>query len=113
VLLIAVLVLVNWFGSSDAMAAAYGIAVNGTMVVTCVLALIVVHKVWGWSLAATVFVIVPFLLIDVAFLVANLFKVAQGGWVPLALGGVIVVAMYTWRRRQRPVPAGYAVPNTH
>jgi KUP system potassium uptake protein len=100
-LLIVVLLLVVWFGSSSALASAYGIAVNGTMVMTCLLAFIVVRKVWGWSLPATAALIVPFLLIDMGFLVANLLKVAHGGWVPLALGGVIVAAMYSWWRGNR------------
>jgi KUP system potassium uptake protein len=102
-LLAGVLLLVVLFRSSSALASAYGIAVTGTMVVTGILAFIVVRHVWGWSFAATAMLILPFLLIDLSFLGANLLKVFDGGWVPLALGGLIVLAMYTWRRGSRLV----------
>ena len=100
-LLIAVLLLVGLFRSSSALASAYGIAVTGTMVVTGMLAFIVIRKVWKWSLLATAALMVPFLVIDITFLGANLLKVFEGGWVPLALGGVIMLVMYTWRRGSR------------
>jgi KUP system potassium uptake protein len=85
------------FRSSTALASAYGIAVTGTMIVTTTLALIVVWRVWNWSLTAAVALIVPFLLVDFTFLFANLLKVAHGGWVPLLIGGFLVVVMLTWR----------------
>ena len=97
-LLMGVLLLVALFRSSSALASAYGIAVTGTMVVTAIMAFIVVHKVWGWSLPATIALIAPFILVDSTFLTANLLKVVEGGWVPLALAGVVMVIMYTWRR---------------
>ena len=100
-LVISVLLLVGMFRSSSALASAYGIAVTGTMVVTGLMALVVVHKVWGWSKAATAALIVPFLLIDVTFLSANLLKIVEGGWVPLLLGLVLMVAMQTWRHGSR------------
>jgi KUP system potassium uptake protein len=100
-LLIAVLLLVAMFRSSSALASAYGIAVTGTMVVTCMMAFIVIWRMWRWSPLAAAALIVPFLLIDLTFLSANLLKVVEGGWVPLALGGVVMTVMYTWRRGTR------------
>jgi KUP system potassium uptake protein len=100
-LLIGVLALVLTFRSASALASAYGIAVTGTMVVTTMMAFVVIWKVWRWSALATAALIVPLLLIDLSFLGANLLKVAEGGWVPLALGGSIMVLMYTWMRGSR------------
>jgi KUP system potassium uptake protein len=97
-LLMGVLLLVALFRSSSGLASAYGIAVTGTMVVTAIMAFIVVRRVWGWSLPATVALITPFILVDSTFLTANLLKVVEGGWVPLALASVMMVIMYTWRR---------------
>jgi KUP system potassium uptake protein len=100
-LLIGVLLLVVLFRSSGALASAYGIAVTGTMVVTTMMAFVVIRRVWGWSLAATAILLVPFLVIEFIFLSANLMKVLDGGWLPLALGAVIMIVMYTWRRGSR------------
>jgi KUP system potassium uptake protein len=100
-LLVGVLLLVALFRSSSALASAYGIAVTGTMVVTAIMAFIVIRRVWQWSLAATVALIAPFIIVDTTFLAANLMKVVEGGWVPLALGGSVMVVMYTWRRGTR------------
>jgi len=97
-LLIGVLLLVGMFRSSDALASAYGIAVTGTMVVTAMMAFIVVWKVWRWTPLAAAALMLPFILVDAAFLSANLMKVVEGGWVPLAFGTVMMVIMYTWRR---------------
>jgi KUP system potassium uptake protein len=101
VLLVGVLLLVALFRSSSALASAYGIAVTGTMVVTVSMAFAVVWKVWRWPPVAAAALIVPFLFIDLAFLGANLLKVVEGGWVPLAFGGLVMVVMYTWRRGSR------------
>jgi KUP system potassium uptake protein len=98
VLLVGVLLLVGMFRTSDALASAYGIAVTGTMIVTGGMALIVIWKVWHWSPLAAAALMVPFIIVDGTFLAANLMKVAEGGWVPLALGSVMMVLMYTWRR---------------
>jgi KUP system potassium uptake protein len=94
-------VLVVFFRSSSALASAYGIAVTGTMVVTAMMAFVVVWKVWRWGLLAAALLIVPFLLIDLVFLSANLLKVFEGGWMPLALGACVMLVMYTWRRGSR------------
>src|SRR5579872_1051605 len=100
-LLIGVLLLVGLFRSSSALASAYGIAVTGTMVVTGMMAFIVIWRMWQWSLLAAAALMLPFLLIDLTFLSANMLKVIEGGWVPLALGGVLMLVMYTWRRGSR------------
>jgi len=100
-LLLAVLLLVGLFRSSDALAGAYGIAVTGTMVVTALMAFIVINRVWKWSLAATTLLIAPFIFIDCSFLSANLLKIVDGGWFPLALGMFLMLVMLTWRRGSR------------
>jgi KUP system potassium uptake protein len=100
-LLLGVLLLVALFRSSSALASAYGIAVTGTMVVTATMAIVVIHKDWRWPLWAAVALIAPFLLIDATFLGANLLKVADGGWMPLVLGALVMTVMYTWRRGSR------------
>ena len=100
-LLIGVLLLVLLFRSSSALASAYGIAVSGTMVVTASMAYVVIAKDWRWSPLAAAALIGPFLAIDLSFFGANMLKVAEGGWVPLALGGVVMLVMYTWRRGSR------------
>lgn len=97
-LLVAVLALVVGFGSSSGLASAYGISVTGTMVVTAVLALIVVNRHWGWPLWAATALILPFLLIDLVFLGANMLKVLDGGYVPLAIAAIVVLVMTTWLR---------------
>src|SRR6195952_4483901 len=100
-LLIAVMLLVLLFRSSSALASAYGISVTGTMVVTGMMGFVVIWKVWRWSPIAAAALIAPFLFLDLTFLAANLLKVLEGGWVPLALGGVVMLLMYTWRRGSR------------
>jgi len=100
-LLLGVLLLVVLFKSSGALASAYGIAVTGTMVVTAILALIVIWKFWKWPLWAAAALMVPFLLIDLTFLGANMLKVFQGGWVPLLIGAMVMAVMITWRKGAR------------
>jgi KUP system potassium uptake protein len=100
-LFISVILLVLLFRSSSALASAYGIAVTGTMVVTGMMGFVVIWRVWRWSALAAAALIVPFLFLDLTFLAANLLKVFEGGWVPLALGAVVMLLMYTWRRGSR------------
>ncbi|MFA6266896.1 MAG: potassium transporter Kup [Pseudolabrys sp.] len=100
-LLIGVLLLVALFRSSSALASAYGIAVTGTMVVTALMAIVVINKVWRWPLAAALALMLPFLFIDLTFLVSNMLKLFEGGWMPLALGAIVMLLMYTWRRGTR------------
>ena len=97
-LLIGVLALVIVFKSSDALANAYGVAVTGTMVVTTTLAFVVVHRLWKWPLAASLAFIALFLVVDLAFLAANLVKVVEGGWVPLLIAACAMIVMWTWVR---------------
>ena len=85
ILLLGVLALVLMFRSSDALANAYGIAVAGTMVATTSLAFFVVWKLWHWPLWAALALVCGFLSIDIGFFIANLYKVLDGGWVPLML----------------------------
>src|SRR5271165_5753141 len=98
VLLFGVLGLVVLFRSSDALANAYGIAVSGTMVATTALAFFVVWRLWRWSLSAALALTCAFLSIDIGFFVANLYKVVDGGWVPLTLGAAMFILMWTWSR---------------
>ena len=100
-LLVGVLLLVALFRSSSALASAYGIAVTGTMVVTVTMAFVVIWKAWHWPPLAAAALIVPLLFIDLTFLGAHLLKVVEGGWVPLGIGGLVMVVMYTWRRGSR------------
>jgi len=100
-LLVGVLLLVALFRSSSALASAYGIAVTGTMVVTAIMAIMVIWRVWQWPLAGALALMLPFVFIDFTFLAANLLKIFEGGWVPLALGTIVMTVMYTWRRGSR------------
>ena len=104
-LLAGVLLLVMLFRSSSALASAYGIAVTGTMVVTSMLAFVAIWKVWKWSAVSAACLIGPFLLIDLTFLGANALKIFEGGWMPLALGSMVMLVMYTWRRGSRILAA--------
>ena len=98
ILLLGVLLLVTQFRSSSALAEAYGVAVSGTMVVTTLMAMVVIWKSWKWTLWVTAALMVPFLLIDTTFLSANLLKVFHGGWVPLLIGALVMLVIFTWRK---------------
>src|SRR3979411_2203424 len=100
-LAIGVVLLIVLFRSSSALASAYGIAVSGTMVVTAMMGFVVIWRVWKWSPFAASALIAPFLFLDLTFLAANLLKVFAGGWGPLALGAMVMLLMYTWRRGSR------------
>ena len=100
-LLVGVVLLVGLFRTSEALAAAYGIAVTGTMVVTALLAFVVVWKWWNWRWFWAALLVVPFLVIDLGFFAANLLKIVQGGWFPLTLAAALVAVMATWRRGTR------------
>jgi KUP system potassium uptake protein len=71
------------------------------MVVTAMMGFVVIWRVWKWSAVAAAALIAPFLFLDLTFLAANLLKVFEGGWVPLALGAWVMLLMYTWRRGSR------------
>ena len=95
---LAVIALVLGFGSSSNLAAAYGIAVTGTMLITNLLAFVVVRWIWGWPTWLTCLCVLPFLVIDVAFFTANATKIIDGGWFPLAFGLLVFVVLSTWKR---------------
>ncbi|ACA19377.1 K potassium transporter [Methylobacterium sp. 4-46] len=97
-LMVGVVVLVFLFRSSSALASAYGIAVTGTMLITASLAFLVLWRFWNWSPLAAGAVMVPFIAIEIMFLVSNLLKVFEGGYVPLMLAGVLLLLMWTWVR---------------
>jgi KUP system potassium uptake protein len=97
-LLLGVLALVLGFQSSSNLAAAYGIAVTGTMAIDTILAFVVVRSLWGWSWGVTVAGIVVFLSIDLAFLGANAIKFFQGGWFPVLIAIAVFTLLATWKR---------------
>ena len=93
---VGVVVLVVAFGSSTNLASAYGIAVTGDMVITTILAFVLFYKAWKWPLWLSLSVIVPLLTIELQFLAANMLKVLDGGYVPLAIAATVVLLMWTW-----------------
>jgi KUP system potassium uptake protein len=107
-LCIGVMILVLGFGSSSSLAAAYGIAVTGTMAITTILAYRVARSVWRWNRAAAAALFGFFLLIDLGFLAANMIKVRDGGWFPLAFGLAVFMLMLTWKRGRALVEARMA-----
>jgi KUP system potassium uptake protein len=90
--------LVLGFKSSSRLAAAYGIAVTMTMVITTLLAYVVAKNRWKWSILAAGSITVLFLVPDLAFFAANLIKIEDGGWFPLLIGGAIFIVLTTWKR---------------
>jgi KUP system potassium uptake protein len=97
-LMVGVLVLVFAFRTSDNLAAAYGIAVTGTFICTCVLSVQVFRHQFGWSVAATYGAFGGFFIIDCVFFAANMLKVPEGGYVPLVLGVALMALMTSWKR---------------
>ena len=97
-MLVAVIALVLGFGSSTNLAAAYGIAVTGTMVVTTLLAYVVARQVWGWGTALAGTLFLAFLIVDVAFFSANFAKIPDGGWFPLLFGLGVYLLLITWKQ---------------
>ena len=98
ILMIGTLAVVLMFRSAGALGAAYGIAVTGTMAITTILLAMVARRLWGWSLPRVIALTVAFLAFDLAFLGANVLKIVDGGWVPLAVALVFVALMTTWKR---------------
>ena len=96
-LMVATMVLVVGFGSSSKLAAAYGIAVTGNMVMTTLLASVVFIEVWRWGKLKTGLLVSLFLMIDLSFFSASLLKIPDGGWVPLLIGIIIFTLMLTWK----------------
>jgi KUP system potassium uptake protein len=107
-LMLSTILIVIGFGSSTALAAAYGIAVTLTMVITAVLLQVVATERWGWSPAVAYAVTGLFLTIDLAFFGANVLKIAHGGWLPLVIGGFLFALMTTWKTGRQIVAARLA-----
>jgi KUP system potassium uptake protein len=97
-LMVGCIALAVGFGSSSAIAAAYGIAVTGTMIITSLLFWVVARQIMGWSAPRATLLVGLFLVIEVAFFAANAVKIASGGWFPLVAGGIVFAIMTTWRR---------------
>lgn len=97
-LLFGVMFLVLVFQTSEALATAYGISVTGAMVVTTIMFFDYVRTVRRWSLAASLALIVPLAGLELIFLSANLLKIYDGGYVPVAIAVLVVILMATWRR---------------
>jgi KUP system potassium uptake protein len=97
-LLIAIIGLVIGFKTSSNLAAAYGIAVTGTMLITNLLAIAVAVRLWQWSPWRAVLGALPFIVIDLGFFLANSVKIPDGGWFPLAFGLGVFILLTTWKR---------------
>ncbi len=97
-LMIGVLVLLFVFETSHRLASAYGIAVTGAMFVDTLIAYVVIRRIWKWNLFKTGLLLIPLALIDMVFIASNLLKIPDGAWLPLAMGGVLVLMMWTWSR---------------
>ncbi|HET7593780.1 MAG TPA: potassium transporter Kup [Rhodanobacteraceae bacterium] len=97
-LMVLVVLVVLGFGSSQALAGAYGIAVTGTMAIDTVLFVIVAWRMWKWHPLLVLAVLVFFLTIDLSFFGANTLKIQDGGWFPLVLGLAVFAILTTWRR---------------
>jgi KUP system potassium uptake protein len=102
------IMLVLAFRASDKLAAAYGIAVTGTMAITSIVYYIVTRHTWGWSRAKALPLLVLFLAFDVAFFTANVFKFLDGGYVPMLIGVGFIAAMLIWSKGRTLIAEQYA-----
>jgi KUP system potassium uptake protein len=109
-LMIATLATTVAFGSSDRLAGAYGTAVSTTMLLTTVLLYRAMRHVWRWPAAAAIAVAGVFLVVDGSFFLANLLKIADGGWLPLSFAAVLFIIMTTWRTGTDAIRATLAQP---
>ncbi|MBM4183631.1 MAG: potassium transporter Kup [Gemmatimonadetes bacterium] len=98
ILMIACIGLVVGFRTSSGLAAAYGVAVSSTMVVTTILLFVVARERWGWGLGAALSLCGALLVIDLAFWGSNMLRVPRGGWFPLVIAALILAMMTTWKR---------------
>ena len=103
ILLAAVICLVIAFGSSTRLASAYGIAVTGDMVITSILSFVLFSRAWKWPLTVVVAVVAPILTVELMFLAANLTKLHDGGYVPVAIAGSMCILIWSWVRGTRHV----------
>lgn len=106
-LMVLVILLVLTFRSSSAIASAYGIAVSGTMIVDTSLFFIVAWRVWKLDIRWALALCIPFVMVDIAFFSANLFKFAEGGYLPVVFAGLLILTMWTWARGTRLVADKY------
>lgn len=100
-LFITIMVLILAFGSSSNLAAAYGLAITGDMIITSVLFLVVARLLWKWKWLYVAAFIVSFLLIEVALFGANLIKIAHGAWLPIVISAILVTLFTTWSKGQK------------
>jgi len=107
-LMVACVALVAGFGSSEKLAAAYGLAVTGTMAITSIAYFVVLTRTWKWPLWKAAPLVFAFLAIDAAFLVANLTKFLAGGWVPVGIGLLVFTVMATWTAGRRQLADYFA-----
>jgi len=98
------------FGSSDRLAGAYGTAVSTTMLLTTVLLYRAMRHVWRWPIVAAIAVAGIFVIVDGSFFLANLLKIAEGGWLPLSFAAVLFVIMTTWRTGSDAIRATLVQP---
>lgn len=103
ILMLGVAALVLGFGSSSALASAYGISVVGAMITSSILAVVAIHRLKGRPIWQAVLIFSPFLVVEGGFLAANLLKVLHGGFVPLLIAGLAIFLMLTWRRGRAAV----------
>ncbi|MEJ2769515.1 potassium transporter Kup [Mycetohabitans sp. B46] len=102
-LLFVILMIVLGFKSSDNLAAAYGIAVTTTMVITTILACVVMVRVWNWNKLWVATIILGFITVDLSFFGANLLKLREGGWLPLLIGAFLFFLLTTWYKGRQIV----------
>ncbi|HVM55730.1 MAG TPA: potassium transporter Kup, partial [Acidimicrobiales bacterium] len=102
-LMVGCIALVIGFGSASGLAAAYGVAVTSTMVLTTILLVVVLHERFGWRRRHAAILGTGFLVVDVGFLGANIVKIPAGGWFPLVVGAIVFTLMTTWRTGRRLV----------
>src|ERR1700722_14541288 len=109
-LMIATIATTVAFGSSDRLAGAYGTAVSTTMLLTTVLLYRAMRDVWRWPVAVAIAIGAAFLIVDASFFLANLLKIAEGGWLPLSFAAILFVIMVTWRTGNDAVHATLVQP---
>jgi KUP system potassium uptake protein len=109
-LMIATIATTVAFGSSDRLAGAYGTAVSTTMLLTTALLYRAMRDVWQWPIAVVIAVSGVFLVVDGGFFLANLLKIADGGWLPLSLAAILFVVMTTWRKGIEAIRAALVQP---
>jgi KUP system potassium uptake protein len=98
ILMLCCIGLVLAFQSSNALALTYGVALSGTMTITTILFSIVMRRLWGWNWWKAGSITALFLVVDLAFVGANMLKVPNGGWFPLLVAGLVYLLMSTWKK---------------